>query len=93
MIFVPSLGIDDIITHKGVNKMSQQALNESNQVISFLNSIVSIMRKMVLQNHMTLSILIASQGGPYAISHKPHKCCVFIPDGSSKVHLSCDTYG
>ena len=83
MIFVPSLGIDDIITHKGVNKMSQQALNESNQVISFLNSIVSIMRKMVLQNHMTLSILIASQGGPYAISHT--KCCVFIPDGSSKV--------
>ena len=44
------------------------------------------MRKEVLQNHMALDILAASQGGTCAIIQT--ECCVFTPDESSNItHL------
>lgn len=67
-------------------KFTQQALSDGNQVISLLNSEVSMMRKVVLENHMALDILTASQGGICAIIQT--KCCVFIPDEFSNIiHL------
>ena len=81
-IFIPSLGIEDIITHiEALTKFTQQALNDSNQDICLLSSEISMMRKAVLQNCIALNILKASQGGAYAIIHS--ECCVFIPDESS----------
>ena len=48
------------------------------------------MRKAVLQNHMALDSLIASQGGTCAIIQT--ECCVFIPDKSSnRMHLMTHT--
>lgn len=44
-------------------KFTRQALNNSQQSLTLLNTEVSIMRKAVLQNWMTLDILTASQGG------------------------------
>lgn len=67
-IFVPSLGLEDVISHiETLTKFTQKPLNDSNQAISLLYSEVSTMRKAVLQNQMALDILRASQGGTCAI--------------------------
>ena len=42
-----------------------------------------MMRKAVLQNHMALGTLAASQGGTPSIIQT--ECCVFIPDESFNV--------
>ena len=87
-IFVPSPGIEDIITYtEALTKFTQQALNDSNQATSLLNSVISMMRKVFLQNLMAFGILTASQG--VTCAKKIHaECCVFIPDEYSNVtHL------
>ena len=67
-IFVPSLGLEDVISHiETLTKFTQKPLNDSNQAISLLYSEVSTMRKAVLQNQMALDILRASQWGTCAI--------------------------
>ena len=81
-IFVPSLVLENIISHIEVlTKFTQKALNESKQAISLLNSEISTMRKAVLQNCMALDILRASQEGTRAIIQTEY--CVYIPDESS----------
>lgn len=90
-IFIPSLGIEDIITHiEALTKFTQQALNDSNQAVCLLSSEISMMRKAVLQNCMALNILTASQGGAYAVIHS--ECFAFIPDESSNATPAYDAY-
>ena len=57
-IFVPSIGLEDIIGHIEVlTTFTQQALHDSNQAISLLNCEVSLVRKVVLQKHKALDTL------------------------------------
>ena len=83
--------MENVIDHtEALTTFTQQALNNSNQAISLLNFEVSMIRKAMLQNCMTLDILTASWGGTCAIIQT--ECCVFIPDESSNVtHLMNQT--
>lgn len=83
-IFLPSLGLQDAISHiEALTKFIQQALNDSQQAVNLLNSEVSLMREAVLQKWMALDYIIASQVGTCAIIQTD--CCVFIPSESSNV--------
>lgn len=63
VILFPSLGREDMINHiEALTKFTQQALNDSNQIISLLSLEVSMIRKVVLQDCMVLDILTPSQG-------------------------------
>ena len=67
--FAPSVGLENIIAHiEAFTKFTQQALNDSWQSLSLLNTKMSLMRKAVLQNRMYLDIFIASQGGTLPLS-------------------------
>ena len=81
------VGFESVISYtEALTNFSLKALNDSNQIISLLNSEITMMRKAVLQNRMALDILTASQGGNCAIIQI--ECCVYIPDESSDVtHL------
>ena len=60
-IFVSLVGFESVISHtEALTNFSLKALNDSNQIISLLNSEITMMRKAVLQNHMALDILTAS---------------------------------
>ena len=60
-IFVSLVGFESVISHtEALTNFSQKALNDSNQIISLVNSEITMMRKAVLQNHMALDILTAS---------------------------------
>ena len=79
-----SMRLDDVIGHiEGLRTFTQQALNDSNQAICLLNSEFSMMREAVLQNHMALDILTASQGDTCAITKTEGG--VFILDESFNV--------
>ena len=54
-----------------------QALEDSQKAISALNAEQVQIRKVVLQNRLTLDILTAAQGGTCAIIHTP--CCMYTP--------------
>lgn len=83
-IFVPSVGLEDIINHtETLVTFTQRALDDSKWAVSLLNSEVSMMRKAMLQNYMALDILVASQGCTCAIIQT--ECCVFIPSESSNI--------
>ena len=74
------------ILRRALTTFTQQALNDGNQVISLLNSEVSIMRKAVLRSCMALDILSAPQGGTCATIQA--ELCVFTHDESFNVtHL------
>ena len=60
-----------------------QALQESQKAISALNAEQVQIRKVVLQNRLTLDILTAAQGGTCAIIHI--QCCMYIPVMSNNV--------
>ena len=78
-ISVPSLWIEDIISHiEALTIFTQQGFNDSQAGIALLSTEVSLMRKADLQNRIGLGILTASQGGACAIIQT--ECCVFIPD-------------
>ena len=80
--FVPSVGLENVISHiEALTTFTQKALNGGNQTINLLNSEVSMLRNVVLQNHMALDLLTASQGGTCTIIQT--KCCVYILDESS----------
>ena len=79
---MPSVGLENVISHiEALIKFTQKALNGGNQTINLLNSEVSMLRNVVLQNHMALDLLTASQGGTCTIIQT--KCCVYILDESS----------
>ena len=60
-IFVSLVGLESVSSHfETLTNFSQKTLNDSNQIISLLNSEITMMRKAVLQNHMVLDILTAS---------------------------------
>ena len=79
---MPSVGLENVISHiEALIKFTQKALNGGNQTINLLNSEVSMLRNVVLQNHMALDLLTAPQGGTCTIIQT--KCCVYILDESS----------
>ena len=76
------VGFESVISHtEALTNFSQKALNDSNQIISLVNSEITMMRKAVLQNCMALDIHTASQGGPCALIQT--ECCIYIPGESS----------
>ena len=52
-LFVPPLGLEDVIAHT-------EALTSSHAGIALLDTEMTLMRKVVLQNRMALDILTAS---------------------------------
>lgn len=75
---------EDFWAHKETfTKFTPKALNDSRQNFSLLKTEMSLMRKTVLQKRMALDIIIASQGGTFAIIQT--ECCMFVPDESCNV--------
>ena len=75
-VFIPSIDLVDIIAHiEAITKFTQQVLNNSWQSLSLLNSEISLMGKVVLQNRRALDI-IASQ----KVTCASIQWCIFIPD-------------
>ena len=66
-----------------LTNFTQQALQDSQKASSALNAKQIQIRKVVLQNRLTLDILMASQGGTCVIIHM--QCCIYIPDMSTNV--------
>jgi len=66
-----------------LTNFTQQALQDSQKAISALNAEQAQIRKVVLQNRLTLDILTAAQGGTCAIIYT--QCCTYIPDISTNV--------
>ena len=62
---------------------TQQALQYSQKAISALKAEQIQIRKVVLQNRLTLDILTAVQGGTCAIIHT--QCCTYVTDMSTNV--------
>lgn len=82
--FVPSFGQENIMAQIEVlPELTQWALNDSQQSLSLLNTEMSLMRKAVLHNRMTLAIITALQGRTGAIIQTD--CGVLIPNGSANV--------
>lgn len=81
-VFIPSIGLEDIIAYTVVLTKFTQVLNDSWQSLSLLNTEISLIRKTVLQNIMALDIIPASQGDTCTL---PKKDVVFIPDDSANV--------
>ncbi|XP_060993981.1 endogenous retrovirus group PABLB member 1 Env polyprotein-like, partial [Dama dama] len=83
-IFVPSLGATDtIIRVQAFNNFTKQALTDTRRALEALNEEQKQMRKPIVQNHIALDILTASQGGTCDLIKM--ECCVYIPDYSSNV--------
>ena len=75
-IFVPSIGLEDIIAHiEALTKFTQQGFDDSRQSLSLLNTEMCLVRKAILQKRMALDVIAALQGGT--------GCCVFAPDESA----------
>ena len=68
----------DVLTN-----FTQQALQDSQKAISPLIAEQAQIRKVVLQNRLSLDILTAAQGGTCAIIHT--QCCTYTPDMSTNV--------
>ena len=85
-IFVPSLGLEDIISQiEALTKFTQQALNDSQAEIALLKTEMSLMRKAVLQSRIRLCILTTSQGGTCTIIQT--ECCVLYLMNLPVCHL------
>lgn len=67
-LFVSSIGLDVIIHMDTLTKSTQQALKDSWQGLSLLNTEISLKRKAVLQNEMALTLLTPHQGAPVPLS-------------------------
>ena len=65
-----------------LTNFTQQALQDSQTASSALNAKLIQIRKMILQNRLTLDILMAAQGGTCVIHMQ---CCIYIPDMSTNV--------
>ena len=69
-VFIPFLGTTDVMLRiDALTNFTQQALQDSQKVISALNTEQIQIRKVVLQNRLALDILTAIQGRPCAIIH------------------------
>ena len=66
-----------------LTNFTQQSLQDSQKAILALNAEQVQIRKVVLQNRLTLDILTAAKGGNCAIIHT--HCCTYIPDMSTNV--------
>jgi len=66
-----------------LTNFTQQALQDSQKASSALNAEQIQIRKLILQNRLTLDILMAAQGGTCVIIHM--QCCIYIPDMSTNV--------
>lgn len=67
-VFFPFIGLEDIVAYiEAFTKFTQQALNDSWQNLSLLNTEMSLMRKAVFQNWMALDIITPLKGGTCAI--------------------------
>ena len=66
-----------------LTNFTQQALQDSQKVISALNAKQTQIRKVVLQNRLALDVLTAAQGGTCAIIHTQR--CTYIPEMSTNV--------
>ena len=65
--FVPSLGTTDVMLRvDALTNFTQQALQDSQKVISALNTEQIQIRKVVLQNRLALDMPMAAQGGTCA---------------------------
>ena len=83
-VFIPFLGTTDVMLRiDALTNFTQQALQDSQKVISALNTEQIQIRKVVLQNRLALDILTAARGGTCAIIHT--QCCTYIPDMSTNV--------
>ena len=63
--------------------MTQQALKDSQQNLSLLNTEMSLLRRAVFQKRMALNIITVSQQGTYAITET--ECHMFITNKSVNV--------
>lgn len=67
-LIFPSIGLEDIVAYiEAFTKFTQQALDDSWQNLSLLNTEMSLMRKAVFQNCMALDIITPLKGGTRAI--------------------------
>ena len=66
-----------------LTNFTQQALQDSQKASSALNAKQIQIRKVILQNRLTLDILMAAQEGTCVIIHM--QCCIYIPDMSTTV--------
>lgn len=61
---ISSDDLEDVIAHtEALTKFTQQALNDSQQSLSLLNTEMCLMSNSVLQKRMRLDTITASQGG------------------------------
>ena len=73
-MFVPSLATTDVMLQvDALTNFTQQALQDSQKAISALNAEQEQIRKVVLQNRLSLDILTAAQRKMCAIIHT--QCC------------------
>ena len=66
-----------------LTNFTQEALQDSQKVISALNAEQAQIRKLVLQNRLALDILTAAQGGTSTIIHT--QCCTYMPNMSPNI--------
>lgn len=66
-----------------LKKFIYQALSDSQQNVSLLNTEMSLLRKAVFQNRIVLNIITALQEGTYAITQT--ECQLFTTDASVNV--------
>ena len=78
IIYVLSIGLEHIVAYIRALTKFTQALNDSQQSLSLLNTERSLVRKAVPQNRMALDIITASQWGICVISQRERD--VFITD-------------
>lgn len=83
-IFVPSLGLDNVVWHmEALNKSMVKALSNTQDNVSLPTTEVIWMREAVLQNRMALDVLTAAQDGTCTITRT--KCCVYVSDYYKKI--------
>ena len=88
-LFIPSIGAaDTMIKLEALTNFTKQALLDSAKAIQALNEEQIQIRKVVIQNRMTLDMLTAAQGGTCAIIKV--ECCVYLPDLSGNVSAALD---
>lgn len=81
----PAIGLEDIVTHiEALTKFTQQALNDNQLSLSLLNTEMSLMRNVILQNRMAWTLSLPCKGAPLQLS-KQNVVWYIIPDKSTNV--------
>lgn len=74
-----------ILTHELIKPLANHiaiVLNHTKHTIAFISEVTQ-MRKVVLQNRMTLYLITAAQVGTCTTLHT--ECCVYIPNNANNV--------